>query len=82
MDYTKYLSYAKQKRIYKENAANHWGYDRKSVEGFIEKFRNGTDKDKAAVICRFEDINYHTLCDLLEKGDYAGAVAFVDENWD
>lgn len=81
MDYTKYLTDAEQKAIYAENAANKWGYDKPTVMNFIEMFRTGTDKDKAAVVCRFEDVNYHSLCDCLERGDFAGAKAHVNEYW-
>lgn len=81
MDYMKYLTKEEMQTIWRENAAHKWGYDKSAVEGFIEKHRSGTDKDKAEVICRLEDVNYHTLCNALDEGDYAGALALVEKEW-
>lgn len=81
MDYMKYLTEKEMQAIWRDNARHKWGYDKPSVEGFIEKHRTGTDKDKAEVICRLEDVNYHNICNALDAGDYAGAKAVVEEHW-
>lgn len=64
-----------------ENTANGWGYSREDTLKYIEQHRTGDTKAKQAVRYRFEDVNYHSICRCLDKGDYAGAVAIVDKDW-
>lgn len=68
--------------IMRENGEHGWGYTKEETLAYIEKHRTGDAHEKAAVEYRFEDVNYHEINRCLEKGDYAGAIAFVNDNWD
>ena len=81
MDYNDYLTKEEQQAIYKENADCGWGFTKEQTLAYIETFRNGTDKDKASVLCRFEDVNYHTIGNLLEQGMISAAIAKVNEDF-
>lgn len=82
MNYMKYLTDADVDAIRRDNKSHGWAYGKTEAFDFIEKYRIGTDKDRASIFCRLEDVNYHPLCDCLEKGDYEGAKAWVNKYWD
>lgn len=75
------LTAEEKKAIELENKANGWGYSREEILGYIEQHRTGDAKTKQAIEYRLEDVNYHSICRCLEKGDYAGAIAEVDKFW-
>ena len=75
------LTADEKRAIELENTANGWGYSREDTLKYIEQHRTGDAKAKEAVEYRFEDVNYHSICRCLAKGDYAGAIEFVNNNF-
>lgn len=50
------------------NAAKHfWGFSTKRMKAQIDKYKNGTRKDKAEVLYLLEDCNFHDFVSLLEE---------------
>ena len=58
-------------------ASIHWGFAPNDLMDQLEKYRNGTDHDKAEVLYLLEDCNYHTEAGLLIDEDYDGLYALT-----
>ena len=57
-----------------------WGFSLKSLKRQIEKFRKGTEHDKAEVLFLLEDCNFHDAAAYLCDGDVEGAVKWAEAN--
>ena len=50
-----------------------YGLTEKEGNGLITLHEGGTDEDRKFVESLFTNLNYHTACMCLKKGDYTGA---------
>ena len=79
------LTDAEFNSIYAKNAANGYGISREELLKLgkqHEKARSNFDiKTMAKIECRLTDINFHSECGMLSRGEYARFDKRVNEEW-
>jgi hypothetical protein len=78
MDYYSMLTKEEKVEVQTEASEREWGFSPEDIREVFKRWKDGDQKAKAKVLYLLEDCNYHTLCGLLDKGDEAGAVAWMD----
>lgn len=53
------------KRLGRYAARHFWGFSKKRMKAQIDKYKDGTRKDKAEVLYLLEDCNFHAFVSLL-----------------
>lgn len=56
------------------NEHNNYGLDEQEFKWLVMLHRNGNDKTRELIEERLTDINFHSICSALHKGNYISAL--------
>lgn len=68
-----------EQRVSRWEKTHGYGLNYKELKYLIRKHKNGTDADKEFVEELLEDINFHSECSALCRGDYETANVLAQE---
>lgn len=78
MDYYSMLTKEEICEVQTEAYDKEWGFTPVEIREVFNRWKDGDQKEKVKVLYLLEACNFHTLRGKLEKGDKAGAVAWMD----